>query len=313
MSNDYDLFIGSIDSYNTAKVAKSLKIIGEYDYSNITPVEIDGIVLSAKPNSQKSITTILYIMSLYMKHIGNDDGYRMVRNADRKAIWLKAKPTAKKKFISHSHFIEVCDDIMKNEEHNALYQQTLFRCLYEGIYSDDMSALKNIKASDVQGNMVTVNTDDGDSHRIEASCELAEDLKKLGDVSHWWRNNRYGAYKIDIDGVSKDSCFKVENRSGSDEYAYRYSYYRILRKISKEYVGHNLLPLQLYISGIMRRISISFDENGIDLKEAFSDNNKDRLVNAIISNELERSNCKMEVRNFRELVKGHIDVFDDGR
>lgn len=309
MSNEYDSFVEGIESCNTAKVARSFSVIGEYDYDGITPIEIDEIILRTNPNSQKSITTALYIMSLYMKHIGNEDAYHMVRAADRRAIWMKAKPNAKKKFISYHDYMVVYRDIASKEEHNSLYQKALFRSVYEGMYCDDMSVLKNIRASDVRGGCAYLRHDDGDSHILSISKELADSLVELGEVDCWWRNNRYGAYSIRTSGLSKDSCFKVENRNGTDEYSYRYSYYRILRKISKEYVGYSLLPFQLYISGIMHRVSDALECNDIDIFYAFSENNKNRLVSSIILNELERSNCKMEVRNFREMVKGHIDVF----
>jgi len=69
------------------------------------------------------------------------------------------------------------------------------------------------------------------------------------------------------------------------------------------------LPLQLYVSGIMYRIRLRLEELGMTLEDAFAPNNKNRIVNKVISEELERSNCNTEVRNFREIVKGHIDIF----
>lgn len=306
----FDDFINSIELDNTAKVAKSMAAIGDYDYSDISPVELEQIILSMKPNSQKSITTICYVLGLYAKYIQNDNMTYMVRAIDRKALWLRAKPMASKKFISNNDFNRVCEDIMEHEEHNALYQKTLFSCIYNGIYSDDMSVLKNLRASDIQGNIATIRDDNENEHQLEIPQELADDLKRLSEDNVWWRNNRYGAFSVGIKGLYEDSCFKIEDRSGSSEYQGRFSYYRILRKISKEYVGHSLLPLQLYVSGIMNRIDIELNKNGYTLEDAFSDNNKDRLINKIISDELIRTGYNIEVRNFREMVKGHIDVFE---
>lgn len=159
MLKDYKSFLDSIDSENTAKVAKSLSVIGEYDYINVTPAEIDHIILSAKPNSQKAITTTAYIMSIYAKYLGNEDMYYMLRNIDRNALWLRAKPMASKKFISDYDFNRTCKEIEEHEKHNALYQRTLFKCIYEGLYSNDMSVLKNLRASDIQENIVTIKDD----------------------------------------------------------------------------------------------------------------------------------------------------------
>ena len=183
------------------------------------------------------------------------------------------------------------------------------RNVIQGIYNDDMSVVKNLRASDVNGDIVTLREDNGNSYEIQVSSALAEDLKKLGNVDLWERRNRYGTVKITINGLYPDSCFKVENRKGSSEYSYRFTYYRILRKIAKEYLEYNLLPLQLYVSGIMFRIGLRLQEHGISLEEAFAPQNKNRIVNKAISWELNRCNCNTEVRNFREIVKGHIDVF----
>ena len=310
MDNDFEGFIKTFDSPNTARVVKSLQAIGDYDYSNCTPFDIENITLNLKPNSPKAITTIIYIMSLYAKHLGNKDMLHMIEDIDRNALWLLAKPNATKKFISNKDFENVYHEIGVHEEHNSFYIQTLFRCLYEGIYCDDMSVIKNLRASDVNDSVVTLRDDNGNEYDITVSDRLAGDLVKLGDVDTWSRNNRYGVCSIAITGLHKDSCFKVENRKGSSEYSYRFSYYRILRNIAKNYVGYSLLPLQLYVSGIMYRIGKMLKHHDIAIQDAFSDNNRDKIVNTIITNELTRCMCDTPVRNFREMVKGHLEVFD---
>lgn len=309
MGSEFEKFVETFESSNTIKVVNSLQALGQYDYRGCTPVDIEQVILSLKPNSPKAITTSIYILSLYAKFLKNDRLYHIVQDLDRNVLWLMAKPNAPKKFISHSRFEEVYKDIEMYEDYNAFYQQTLFRCLYEGIYNDDMSVVKNLRASDVNGDIVTLREDNGNSYEIQVSSALAEDLKKLGNVDLWERRNRYGTVKITINGLYPDSCFKVENRKGSSEYSYRFTYYRILRKIAKEYLEYNLLPLQLYVSGIMFRIGLRLQEHGISLEEAFAPQNKNRIVNKAISWELNRCNCNTEVRNFREIVKGHIDVF----
>lgn len=311
MRDDYDKFVKTIDSPNTAKVVKSLKKIGEYDYSNCTPAMMEQIVLSMHPNSPKSITTIVYILSLYAKFLGNDNMYHMVKDINRNALWVIAKPGARKKFISYLQYRETFKDVELYEEYNSLYISALFRCIYEGIYSDDMSVIKNLRSSDVQGTFVTLRNDDGKTYDFGISESLAKDLKKLGAINTWSRNNRYGECKIKTTGLYKDSCFKVENRKGSAEYAYRYSYYRILRNVSKNYIGYGVLPLHLFVSGIMRDISVKLNERDIGIEDAFSAGNKNREVNKIIAFELTRRNYDTEVRNFREMVSGHLEIFID--
>lgn len=233
----------------------------------------------------------------------------MVRSANRKSLWKMAKPNAPKKFISYDEFQKIYDNILRNEEHNALYQATIFACIYHGIYSDDLSVLKNLRSSDINDDKILLTRDDGTRYYVAVPTELSNNLKQLSEYNSWWRNNRYGAYEITINGIYKDSCFKAENRNGTSEYAYRYSYYRILRNISKEYAGRSITPLQIYVSGIMNRISNKLASVDINLEDAFADNNKDKTVSNIIKLELSASGYDIEVRNFREIVKGHIDSF----
>lgn len=309
MSEDFKRFVETLQAQNTIKVVMSLQVIGEYDYSNCTPDKLESIILSIQPNSPKAIITICYVMSLYAKHLNNHKLYQMIQDMDKNKLWEKAKPNASKKFISHSLFDEVYHDIGVYEEFNSFYYQTLFRCLYEGIYNDDMSVIKNLRASDIKGNVVELHEDDGNSYELQISNELANGLRELAMYDVWERKNRSGICHIKLSGVHSDSCFKVELRGRSDESSYRYSYYRSLRKISKEYLEYNLLPLQLYVSGMMYRIGLQLNEYNINFEDAFATHNRDRVVSGIIASELSRCNCKTEVKNFRQMVKGHLDVF----
>lgn len=311
MSDDFNDFIETLKVPNTIKVINSLRTIGEYDYLNCTLADLEKIILDMKPNSMRSITTICYVMGLYARHLKDERLYNTIQEIDRSNLWIKAKPNAPKKFISHSMFENVYHDIGIYEDFNSFYYQTLFKCLYEGIYNDDMSVIKNLRASDINGNIVTLREDSGHSYDLEVSAEFAIDLKELSNINIWERNNRYGVCRIKTVGIYSDSCFKVESRKGSSEYSYRFSYYRMLRKIAKEYLEYNLLPLQLYVSGIMYRIGLKLEEYGISIEDAFSDENRNRIVGKVISDELCRCNYSIEVRNFREIVKGHLEVFSE--
>ena len=309
MVKNFNGFLDTIESSNTKKVADSLRELGIHDYSDATPIYLENIIVGMKPNSPKAITTICYVLGLYAKYLDDNNLYHMVQDLDRGAIWFMAKPNAPKKFISNLSFENVYVEIGVYEEYNSFYVQTLFRCLYEGVYSDDMSVIKNLRASDVNENVVTLREDSGKEYGLKISDKLADDLIKLGDINVWERKNRYGTCKIKTKGLHEDTCFKVENRKGSSEYSYRFTYYRILRKIAKEYLECNLLPLQLFVSGMMFRIGVKLKEFDIELEEAFANGNRNRVVNKIISDELIRCNCDTEVRNFREMVNGHLDVF----
>ena len=59
----------------------------------------------------------------------------------------------------------------------------------------------------------------------------------------------------------------------------------------------------------MHRIKLELEKNNISLEEAFADNSRNKMAHLIISKELMRCNSSIEIGNFREMVKGHLDSF----
>ena len=316
--NDYiQEFIDSTESLNTRKVFMHVfKKIDANNIENCTPIQMEQLIIDSQPNSPKSIITIIYVLSAYAKWlqenkiINNDNMLQILQSIDKKILWKKCAPQAKKKFISYQDYEQIIKDIATYEEHNALYFELLFACIYAGIYSEDLSVIKNMRSSDIQDNgMITLKEDNKHIYKIKASERLAKDLKQLAAINEWVRPNRFSLCHVDMQGVYSDSVFKVERRTSNSESSYRFSYYAKLRKISKEYVGHSLLPLQLYASGIMHRIKVELEKSNIPLEEAFAQNSRNRTAHMIIEKELIRSNSGIEIGNFRELVKGHLDSF----
>lgn len=309
-------FINSIEPSNSQKVAKyALKNIDD-DIENYSLMELEQLILDRKPNSPKEIITVCYVLGSYSKWlqeqniVDNDNLYQLIGSLDKKMLWKKCKPNAKKKFISEKDYQRVIKDIATYEEYNSLYYELLFSCIWNGIYSDDLSVIKNMRKSDIYDNgIVTLHEDNNHIYKIKIPEKLATDLKKLADITMWQRPNRFGICNVEMRGMHKDSVFKVEHRSTSSNGSYRFTYYSKLRKIAKEYLEHTLLPLQLYTSGIMYRIKVELEKNGISLEEAFADNSRNKTAHLIIQKELIRCNSSIEVGNFRELVKGHIDSF----
>lgn len=310
-------FINSIESSNSKKVAQyALKNIND-NIENYNLMELEQLILDRKPNSPKEIVTVCYILGSYSKWlqeqniVGNDNLYQLVSSLDKKLLWKKCKPNAKKKFISEKDYQRVIKDIATYEEYNALYYELLFSCIWNGIYSDDLSVIKNMRKSDIDDNgIITLHEDNNHTYKIKIPERLAMDLKKLADITMWQRPNRYGICNVEMRGMYTDSVFKVEHRTTSSNGSYRFSYYSKLRKIAKEYLEHSLLPLQLYTSGIMHRIKVELKKNNISLEEAFADNSRNKMAHLIIQKELIRCNSSIEVGNFRELVKGHLDSFE---
>lgn len=314
MSN-VEQFIESVKVPNTAKVVRYVIKDTDVNIENFSPMELEQFILDLKPNSPKTIITITYVLGLYAKWlqdegiVDNDNLYQMVQSVDKKLLWLKAKPFAKKKFISYEQYQRVLHEIGVYEDFNALYYESLFSCIYEGIYNEDLSVIKNLKKSDINENMITLHEDDGHSYKIKVSEKLASELRQLADIDVWERRNRFGVCKVDMRGAHKDSVFKIEDRRTASKTSFKFSYYARLRKIAKEYLEYGLLPLQLYVSGIMHRIKLELEKNNISLEEAFADNSRNKMAHLIISKELMRCNSNIEIGNFREMVKGHLDSF----
>lgn len=316
MNENMERFIDSIESPNSQKVAKfALKNI-EGNIENYSPIELEQVILDKQPSSPKEIITIIYILSSYAKWlqeqsiIKDDNMYQILQSFDKKLLWQKCKPRAKKKFINNEEYQRVIKDIATYEEYNALYYELLFSCIWNGIYNDDLSVVKNLRTSNIgDGGVVILEEDNGHSYKLKIPEKLASDLKQLASISTWQRPNRYGICNVDMRGAYPDSVFKIENRSTASNESFRFTYYAKLRKIAKEYLDHSLLPLQLYTSGVMYRIKIELEKNNITLEEAFADNSRNKMAHLIIQKELIRCNSSVEVGNFREMVKGHLDLF----
>lgn len=316
MNENIERFINSIESPNSQKVAKfALKNI-EGDIENYSPMELEQVILNKKPSSPKEIITIIYILSSYAKWlqeqgiIKDDNMYQILQSFNKKLLWQKCKSTAKKKFISYEQHQMIIKDIATYEEYNALYYELLFSCIWSGMYNDDLSVIKNLRSSNIDDDgVVTLQEDNGHTYKLKIPEKLASDLKQLASINTWQRPNRFGICNVDMRGVYPDSVFKIENRSTASNDSFRFAYYAKLRKIAKEYLEYSLLPLQLYTSGIMHRIKVELQKNNIPLEEAFADNSRHKLAHLIIQKELIRCNSSIEVGNFRELVKGHLDSF----
>ena len=267
--NNVQRFMESIEVLNTAKVVKFVLKDVDANIENYNLMELEQFILDLKPNSPKTIITICYVLGLYAKWlqeqgiVNNDNLYQIVQSLDKKLLWKKSKPNAKKKFISHEQYKRVVHEISVYEDFNALYYEALFKCIYEGVYNDDLSVIKNLRSSDINENIITLHEDNGHSYKIKVSEKLASELKQLANTNTWQRRNRFGICNVDMRGLHSDSVFKIENRSTASNDSYKFTYYAKLRKIAKEYLEYSLLPLQLYTSGVMYRIKIELEKNGI--------------------------------------------------
>lgn len=306
-----------LQSKNSAKVAKFVFKKVDEDIITYDVDKLKELILQMHPNSHKDIITFCWGFGAYAKWlyeqniVDSNTLYEEVQKIDKNELWELAKPNARRKFISNERYHLIIEDIESNEEYNSLYYKTLFSCIYEGIYSDDLSVLKNLRLSDIEGDIITLHEDSGYSYKLKISDQLSFDLKQLSTIDHWERPNKNGLCQVAMRGLYSDSIFKVEDRSTASDDSYKYTYYSKLRKIAKIYVGHQLLPLQLYISGLMHRVGYLLQKNDLTVYEVFADNSRNSLAHSLVSAELLRCNNNVKYSNFRDIVKGHIDVFSD--
>ena len=311
MNENMERYISSVESSNSQKVIKHVfKKIDADSIEHYNLIQMEQLIINASPNSPKEIITIIYVLSSYFKWLQEDNAYEIIQSLDKKLLWQKCKPKAKKKFISNEQYQRIIKDIATYEEYNALYYELLFSCIWSGIYSDDLSVIKNLRSRDIgEDGVVILQEDNGHTYKLKVSEKLASDLKQLANINTWQRRNRFGICNVDMRGLYSDSVFKIENRSTASNDSFRFTYYAKLRKIAKEYLEYSLLPLQLYTSGIMYRIKTELTKNGITLEEAFANNSRNKTAHIIIEKELIRCNSGIEIGNFRELVKGHLESF----
>lgn len=308
MTNTFQSFLETLNS-NSAKFAVCYSAIGDEDYTDCTVEKVEEVILKLNPTSPRTITTICYLMTLYAKFIENEQMVTAIKNIDRNIVWDKAKPNVSPKFISNETFREICSSIDTFEECNALFKRVLFQCIYEGVYNDDMSVLKNLRGSDIKGNIVTLKNNSKEMRQMEISDKLARDLIELGKISTWDRKNRYGYFNIETIGEYADSCFKFEVRQGSNGSQYKHSFYRIIRDISKDYLEYTLSPSNLYLSGLMYRVCEKLKDAGFDAEKAFVKHNNSSEISSIIETELRRCGYYSTVPNFKECLRGHTDIF----
>lgn len=310
-----DEFIASIENKSTVRVTNKYLKNAPDGFEFFSPSELSIYILSLRPKAKHDISNICSRIKSYAKWLDeralvkNNTLLQSVQTISKEELWEQAKLDAEAKFISHAEYRSVISSIQMSEEYNPLYYEVLFRSIYEGIYSDDLSALENLRKCDIEGNVVSICEENGKPHRMKVSDTLARQLQELSAINMWIRPNLHGICEVGMSGLFTDSVFKEEGRQDRIPQALRYSYYKKLREIREKYIGHTLSPKNLYISGVMHRIKKLLEMNDISLQQAFSDNSQIDSVRTIIANELMRCNGVMQLDNFIQHVKEHLDIF----
>ena len=310
IDNRYEKFILSASSPNTQKVYRFYSVLGEFNYTDCDMELVEKAIASTNPKTSRGISKARTILKRYGEYTNNSHLIEIVNSINNKELWNKIKPNNIQKFISYKQYRDICRDIDTWEEHNSLYYTTLFMAIYEGIYSSDISVLKNLRAKDIKENKITLYPDNGESYTLNISTELSDRLIKLSEVDTWRQTGRYGHIQLKLESVYPDNCFKVVKRKSNTNWENEF-YRNRLKKIARDYVEYLLSPYDLFISGIMHRIIENLNVKNITLQETFKTYNKDKVVRQVFTNELDRCHYANTIAHFREMVESCLSVFDE--
>lgn len=277
---------------------------------NMSLTELQNLLILLKPISKFAISVYLSRLRKYAEYIGCQRFIDVSNNIDVEETYMKSVNAGnhQRKYLSDAEFNDMIFNLQMMDILNVEYFTVLLRAIYEGIYSDDLSALTNLRAGDIHGNVVTVKRDGQEPFELEVSHELAYDLKDLSISTSYERKNRYGIFTVQTEGLYGDSVFKTETRSSNGDKSYAMSYYRYLRKVSEE-IDFKIIPKCLYISGIVNRIKAELESNNMTLENVVLHVRRTGEDMDIFKRELERCHYPYGYSNVRNMILGYLEDF----
>ena len=314
MNENYKKYIDANTNENTRRNFKFyFDILNKHNIdingNSIANIEqLENIFIQLGFNSFNSIINFRSILKSYSIFINDKLLFNLIRKLDIYHILEITQGNMKHTFISQLEFQDIYNAIgVYNDDtfyYNSLYYQSLFWAVYIGIYNDDLSVIKNLRASDIDGNIITLRNDNGEEWKLNIPEQLVLDFVTLANDSIWYRKNRNGLCKIQIEGVFYDSIFKVDIRIPNSKYSYRSSYYTRLRKICEEYIGYTISPKNLFMSGMINRMKKQYGKSD----ELFIDAIKisDPILVDVFNQEAKRCNYNVAFWNFRQTIMGRI-------
>lgn len=276
---------------------------------NISSLEqLENIFVQLGFNSFNSIIGFRSLLKSYSIFINDKPLFNLIRKIDIYRILDLIQGNMKHTYLSQSEFQDVYNAIGAYDEdtfyYNSVYYQSLFWAVYVGIFNDGLSVLKNLRASDIDGNIITIRDDNGEEWELDIPEQLALDFMTLVNDSTWYRRNRSGVCKIQTEGLFYDSVFKVDIRTPNSKYSYSSTYYTMLRRIAVEYLGYTLAPKNLFMSGMINRIKEQYGKTD----EMFVEGIKisDPVLVDIFNQEAKRCHYSVAFWNFRQTIFGRI-------
>ena len=314
MNENYQKYMDMITNEHTRKNSKFyFDALDKYNIDvssdNISSLEqLENMFVQLGFNSFNSIISFRTLLKSYSIFINDKPLFNLIRKIDIYRILELTQGNMKHTYLSQSEFQDVYNAIGAYDEdtfyYNSVYYQSLFWAVYAGIFNDGLSVLKNLRASDIDGNTITLRDDNGEEWKLDIPKQLVLDFITLVNDSVWRRRNRNGLCEIHTEGLFYDSIFKVDIRPPNSKYSYSSTYYTMLRRIAVEYLGYTLAPKNLFISGIINRIKEQYGKSDELFVEGIK--TSDPVLVDIFNQEAKRCHYNIAFWNFRQTIMGRI-------
>ena len=310
-NEQYAAFIDSISDINTRSAyLYFIKLLDEHNVDLATITDKDSLIqtlLALKINNLNNSSTARSTIMNYARFTKNLELFNMIDSMTVNDIWNISKPYAKASLVSDDDIVQMCNltHRITNGKENQLYISSLLKAIYEGIWEENFEVLANLRMSDVDSNRVKLTYSNGDCNYFSVSKQLLKDLKTVAAEKNWYRVNGQGSFGIPIEGKYEDSVFKVEHRNNANEdEIYMRVYRRKLIAITKEYANYSIAPMNIFMSGIINRVSVLLEDKGLLLQTVLINNHEIGI--SVIKQELQRCHCSMSYSAFKKFVCGHV-------
>lgn len=226
--------------------------------------------------------------------------------------------SGRKEYINGKEFFSGYRDANLALSTNNLWYATFLRAIWEGIYSEDWVAIKELRASDVNLEKCTVHIHGTNGEiDIPVTEKLCKDLIKLSKIDYWERERKaFLIEHIAVEGKYFDSVFKLENRFNKHPYELSSVTLRTkFKNLTQTVFGRTLVAQKVFFSGIAYRIKLEAEKDGMTFSEymhaAFS--RYESKPYKVINRELEKVGIKgKRLQNvYRQNMYRFAKDFDD--
>lgn len=191
---------------------------------------------------------------------------------------------------------------------NPLLSACIIGCVYNGIYSSDMSVLDNLTRRDIDlsNNTVVVRPNDAPVRIIEVEEWLAKSLVEMSFDVVQRKKHKYGVILTEIEGKYPDSCFKFHLKtSNSWDSITKKGHILMYERPVKSVTDFSFL--NIFKSGIWHRIAEKLKMHDVDMSDVMrSSAPLDPVVKEIFLTEYER--CGVYGRGDSRKIKEFISI-----